>query len=383
MPETSWAGGLHFAVLGAFRVDRNGQAVPLGPRLQRTLLAILVVEAGHVVPVDRLIDLLWREEPPAAAIASLQAYISQLRRVLEPERSARAPAQVLVTQDPGYVLRAAGDDVDAMRFQALARQARLDLAAGDPEGADAHIEAALELWRGEPLVEFAGESWAVATAARLIEAYDLVLEDRIDAWLELGRHPQAAAELEGLVAARPLRERRWGQLMVASYRSGRQADALRAYQRCRAVLADELGLEPGPELRRLEAAILAQEPSLDWRPSGSAAAKPSAAAPQAVTQLTAAPQADATLVGRDREMAHVRDRLRLTASGHGGAVVLVGEPGAGKTTVAEAAARIAADSGIGTAWGRCLDAASTPAYWPWSQVLRSLAAGPRVTAAFE
>ena len=190
--------------------------------------------------------------------------------------------------------------------------------------------------------------------------------------------------------------------MVASYRSGRQADALRAYQRCRAVLADELGLEPGPELRRLEAAILAQEPSLDWRPSGSAAAEPSAAAPeraaaaaepaiaaagppaaapQAVTQLTAAPQADATLVGRDREMADVRDRLRLAASGHGGALVLVGEPGAGKTTVAEAAARIAADSGIGAAWGRCLDAASTPAYWPWSQVLRSLAAGPRVTAA--
>jgi len=113
MPEHSVQGRLYFAVLGAFHVDRDGQAIPLGPRLQRTLLAILVVEAGHVVPADRLVDLLWRDEPPGAATASLQAYISQLRRVLEPGRPARAPAQVLVTQDPGYVLRVEDDQVDA------------------------------------------------------------------------------------------------------------------------------------------------------------------------------------------------------------------------------------------------------------------------------
>lgn len=376
MPETSVPGRPRFAVLGAFRVDRDGQAVPLGPRLQRTLLAILVVEAGHVVPVDRLIDLLWHDEPPGAAIASLQAYISQLRRVLEPGRPARAPAQVLVTQDPGYVLRVQDDDIDATRFQALARQAHLDLAAGDPEAADTSIEAALALWGGEPLVEFAGEPWAVPATARLTEAHDLVLEDRIDAWLALGRHTQAASELEGMVAARPLRERRWGKLMVASYRSGRQADALRAYQRCRAVLADELGLEPGPELRRLEAAVLAQDPSLDWHPR-EPSREPEAAPPPGLRSE----ESTATIVGRDAEIARLRDRLRLAAGGHGGAVVLVGEPGAGKTTVAEAVARIAEDSGMGTAWGRCLDAASTPAYWPWSQVLHSLTPGPAVTAA--
>src|SRR5215469_131153 len=145
--EVTGEGRLRFAVLGAFRVERDGAEVDLGPRLQRTLLAILVVEAGHVVSVDRLLDLLWRDEPPAAAIASVQAYISQLRRVLEPGRAPRAPARVLVTQDPGYVLRVADGQVDALRFQALARQAHNDLAAGRPAAAAAAVDEALEQWR--------------------------------------------------------------------------------------------------------------------------------------------------------------------------------------------------------------------------------------------
>ena len=190
---------LHFAVLGSFRVRRDGREVDLGPRLQRALLAILVVDAGHVVPVDRLIDLLWREEPPKAALASVQAYISHLRRVLEPGRPARASARVLVTQDPGYVLRVEDDQVDALRFQALARQAHKDLAGARPGVAAAGLADALALWRGDPLAEFAAEPWAVPVAARLTEAYDLAGEDRIDAWLALGRHAQAAAELEAMV----------------------------------------------------------------------------------------------------------------------------------------------------------------------------------------
>jgi DNA-binding SARP family transcriptional activator/DNA-binding CsgD family transcriptional regulator len=377
---------LHFAVLGSFRVDRDGQEVDLGPRLQRALLAILVLDARHVVPVDRLIDLLWRNEPPAAALASVQAYVSQLRRVLEPGRAARAPALVLVTQDPGYLLRVGDDQVDALRFGALARQAHEDLAGGRPAAAAAGLADALALWRGDPLTGFAGEPWAVPAVTRLTEAHDLAAEDRIDAALALGGHAQAAAELETMVAARPLRERRWGQLILATYRCGRQADALRAYQRCRAVLADELGLEPGPGLRRLEAAVLAQDASLDWHPAAAAVAAPPDAAAVSAGAQPAAPQPPGeppawSLVGRDAELTHLRDTLRQAASGHGGAVVLVGEPGAGKTTLAEAAAGLAAAAGVTAAWGRCLDAASTPAFWPWSQVLRALPDGPLVQAA--
>jgi DNA-binding SARP family transcriptional activator len=397
MAEMSDDHRLHFGLLGAFRVDRDGREVYLGPRLQRTLLAILVVDAGHVVPVDRLIDLLWRDEPPAAAIASVQAYVSQLRRVLEPDRPARAPARVLVTQDPGYVLRIADDQVDALRFQALVRRAHNNLAGGQPAAAATRLEDAFALWHGDPLAEFADEPWAVPAVARLTEAHDLATEDRIGAWLALGRHAEAVAELEAMVEARPLRERRWGQLIVATYRCGRQADALRAYQRCRTVLAGELGLEPGPELRRLEAAVLAQDPSLDWQPAaGPAGSGPPGPVPPRVQPGRAErppafpPAAEPpregdhpapSLVGRDAELAHLRDRLADAASGHGGAVVLVGEPGAGKTTIAEAAAHMAGGAGFTSAWGRCPDAASTPAYWPWSQVLRALPDGPSVAAA--
>src|SRR6516162_2682442 len=386
MAEVTGEGRLRFAVLGAFGVDRDGREVDLGPRLQRTLLAILVVEAGHVVRADRLLGLLWRDEPPAAASASVQAYVSQLRRVLEPDRAPRTPAAVLVTQDPGYVLRVADGQVDALRFQALARKAQDDLAAGRAAAAAARLEDAFALWRGDPLAEFAGEPWAGPAVARFTEAYDLAAEDRIDAWLALGRHADAVAELEAMVGARPWRERRWGQLIVASYRCGQQADALRAYQRCRTMLAGELGLEPGPELRRLEAAVLAQDASLGWQPDpaaavGAAPAPPVAAgARSAAARPTGEPSAP-SLVSRAAELARLREAFRRAATGHGGAGVLVGEPGAGKTTLAEAAAYMAGGAGFTCAWGRCLDAAATPAYWPWSQVLRALPDGPLVQAA--
>lgn len=367
------APAVQFAVLGQLRATRDGAELDLGPRLQRALLAILLTDANRVVPVDRLVDLLWHDEPPAAAMASLQAYVSQLRKALEPERARRAPARVLVTEDPGYVLRVPEDQVDALRFAALVHRAHDELDQRPQQAAET-LELALSLWRGEPFAEFAGEPWALPLVARLTEAHDLAEEDQIDAWLALGRHAQAAAELEPLVDARPLRERRWRQLMVATYRCGRQGDALRAYQRCRSVLADELGIEPGAELRRLEAAVLAQDASLDWRPgipTGPAqVTEPAeAGADNAATELTQQPATVPPVVGRERELGLLEARIAGLSAGAGGAVVLAGEPGAGKTTLAEAATRLAADTEVASVWVRCIDAASTPAYWPWTQLL--------------
>lgn len=361
---------MSFGLLGELRVERHDRSLDLGPRLQRHLLAILLVEAGRVVAVDRLTDLLWGETPPGAAIASLQAYVSQLRRILEPDRPARAPAQVLVTQDPGYLLRIEADQVDGSRFLGLAPRGRQLLDAGRAHEAANILDLALAQWRGAALAEFQTESWAVATAARLTEARETALEDRIDAWLGQGRHAQAVPDIEALVRASPLRERRWAQLILATYRSGRQADALRAYQRGRTVLADELGIEPGPELRRLESAVLAQDPSLD--------VVQGKGPPVALAPLSAAaePDAEEPLRLHRAQLDRLKAGIDSTANGRGGMLVLVGEPGAGKTTLAEQAADMAEAAGLAVLWSRCLDPGSAPVFWPWLQLLSLMPPGP-------
>jgi DNA-binding SARP family transcriptional activator len=357
---------LSFGYLGELRSELDGGLLDLGPRLQRQLLAILLVEARRVVSVDRLVDLLWGDAAPSAALASLQAYVSQLRRILEPDRPPRAPARVIVTQDPGYALKVEPDEVDGLRFLEMVAEGRDLLDVGMAEEAAKRLDEALRLWRGQPLAEFESEPWAVATAARLTDARDSALEDRIDAWLALGRHARAASELEEMVQERPLRERRWAQLILATYRSGRQADALRAYQRCRVVLGDELGIEPGPELRRLEAAVLAQDPSLDL----ATVAFPPGPAPTKETPPASPPGTNRTFEVHKVQLDRMQLRIADAADGRGGVVVFVGEPGVGKTTLAEKAADIAAEEGLCSVWSRCLDASSAPAYWPWVQLLR-------------
>jgi DNA-binding SARP family transcriptional activator len=365
---------LSFGYLGELRAQLDGGLLDLGPRLQRQLLAILLIEAGRVVSVDRLVDLLWGDAAPSAAMASLQAYVSQLRRILEPDRPPRAPARVIVTQDPGYALRIEPAQVDGPRFLDLVAEGRDMLDAGVADQAAERLQDALRLWRGQPLGEFESEPWAIATATRLADARDSAREDQIDAWLALGRHTRAASELEEMVQERPLRERRWAQLILATYRSGRQADALRAYQRCRVVLGDELGIEPGPELRRLEAAVLAQDQSLDLaaratgtppvqRESGSSGPPPVMSRPFEVHKV---------------QLDRMHRRIADVADGRGGVVVLVGEPGVGKTTLAERAAEMAAGAGLCSVWSRCLDAGSAPAYWPWVQLLRRVTQTPKV-----
>ena len=355
MSQTS--ASLRFGILGDLYVASDTGHLDVGPRLQRHLLVVLLVEAGRVVAVDRLVDLLWGDEPPSAALASLQAYVSQLRKVLEPERPARAPAQVLVTLDPGYALKIEPEQVDASRFLGLVAEAHELLVRGVAEHAAEQLDIALGLWRGDPLAEFAREPWAVAFVSRLEEAHDGVLEDRVEAWLALGRHDRAIAELEEMVRVRPLRERRWGQLIVATYRCGRQGDALRAYQRCRTVLADDLGIDPGPELRRLEQAVLAQDPALEWRVAertrqrpAALRVSPGAGEPSSDVNAEEVPTAAVAVAA---QLDRMRERVDRARDGRGGAVVLVGEPGVGKTTLAERGTELAATTGATVAWGRC------------------------------
>jgi YVTN family beta-propeller protein len=245
---------LVFRILGPLEVVDQERSVPLGGPKQRALLAILVLRRGEVVSSDRLIDQLWNERPPATAAKTLQGYMSHLRKALGDD--------VLLTRGGGYLLAAAPDQVDAECFETIVANARRALSTGDATGARALLDDALGLWRGEPLADLAYEPFAHGEIARLEESRLAALEDRIDADLELGLHRDLVAELEALVTLHPNRDRLRGELMLALYRSGRQTDALEVYSRRRVALDDELGLEPGPELRALEQRILAHDPTL-------------------------------------------------------------------------------------------------------------------------
>jgi ABC-type transport system substrate-binding protein/DNA-binding SARP family transcriptional activator len=248
---------MKFCVLGPLQAYADGRSVPVGGGRQRALLALLLVHAGEVVSRDRLIEELWAGQRPPGGSQSLDTYLSRLRRAF---REAGA-GDVLATHAPGYVLHA--EETDARRFEALAAQGREALAAGGAARAAQVLAEALALWRGMAYAEVADESWARDEAGRLAGLRLSAIEDRIEAELSLGRHAALVPELEVLVSREPTRERLVGQLMLALYRSGRQADALAAYRAVRRSLVEELGLEPGPELQHLEAAVLAQDPALD------------------------------------------------------------------------------------------------------------------------
>jgi YVTN family beta-propeller protein len=245
---------LEFRILGPFEVMDDGRSLNIGGPRQRALLAILVLRRGEVVSSDRLVDLLWGERAPATAAKTLQGYISHLRKALG--------SDVLLTRGGGYELRPGGGEVDADRFGGLFAEGRAALADGDAEVARERLAAALELWRGEPLADFAYEAFAQGEIARLSEARLSALEERLDADLALGRHRELTGELETLAAEHPNRERFLGQRMLALYRCGRQTDALEAFTRGRRALAEALGLEPGPGLRTLEQQIITHDPAL-------------------------------------------------------------------------------------------------------------------------
>src|SRR6266545_5102719 len=258
--------GMDFRILGSLEIYDNGRPLPLGGHQQRALLALLLLRANQVVPVDEIVEELWGARPPASATKSVQALISKLRKLLaEPGAEAEDASEdgILLTRSHGYVLTVVPGELDLHRFQSLTEEGRRALAAGRADDAAERLREALALWRGPPLAEFAYESFAQVEVARLEELRLSALEERIEADLALGRDRDLIPEVEALVAENPLRERLRGQLMLALYRSGRQAEALQAYQRARHTLVDELGIEPGQALQRLEQAILQQDESLD------------------------------------------------------------------------------------------------------------------------
>src|SRR5262245_31585942 len=243
---------IDFRLLGPLEAFEDGRPLPLGSRQQRAVLAILLLHANEPVATDRLIDGVWGDRPPPTAATTVQVYVSRLRKILGRE--------LLVTRPPGYMLRVASDQLDLGRAERLiaAAQGTTELTRRA-----ALFRDALALWRGPALAEFAYDELARAEIERLEELRLTTLESAVEAELELGRHTEVAGELETALDQHPLRERMRAQLMLALYRSGRQADALAVYRDGRRRLVDDLGLEPGPELRQLEQQILAQDAALD------------------------------------------------------------------------------------------------------------------------
>jgi DNA-binding SARP family transcriptional activator len=338
---------VEFKVLGPFEVVENGRSIRLRGRRQRALLALLALNAQEVVSRDRLIDELWQGKPPPAAETTLRSYVSRLRAVIGFDR--------LQTRAPGYALAIDPDQLDAVRFEALLASGRAELVDGHPQAAAELIEQALALWRGPVLADLADEPFVRIEDARLEELRLSAREELIEAKLATGRHTEVVGELDALVAEHPLRERLREQYMRALYRSGRQSDALDTYREARDLLTEQLGLEPGESLKALQKAILAHDPTLDLAPSSA-------------DRLEEAPDG---FVGRERELAELVAGLDEALAGTGRLFLLSGEPGIGKTRLAEQLARHARRRGVVVLAGRCWEAGGAPAYWLWVEALRS------------
>ncbi len=367
MPDVS------VCVLGPLEVRLDGEPVDLGAPKQRAVLALLAVNRGRAVSLDQLIEELWGDQAPPRATASLQAYVSNLRRVLEPDRAPRTPATVLVSRPPGYALDVPAERFDVEQFEVLRSQAARALSDGRPHDAVDAGRAGLAVWRGEVLEDFRYDHFADEARAGLDDARVDLAATVAAALLASGRPEEAATDLSALVRAHPLRERLWELLMVAQYRSGRQAEALRTFQQAREVLAEELGLDPGPALRRLEQQVLAQDPALDLAAAVPVAAAPSVATPSHATRSSVpAPDHGSDLVGRTVERATLLAAVDAAAAGRTGFVLVSGEAGIGKTALVESVGPVLAEQGLAVHIGRSFEQAGSAPLWPWAQVVRSI-----------
>lgn len=347
-----------FGALGPLTVAHPSGPVMMGGRSERAVLARLLLVPGAPVSIDELVDGLWRQNPPPTAERTLQSYLSRWRSRLRPVELRR-------TGTGSYVLDVSDSRVDATDFRALLTAAHR-VASGDPRRAIEHYDDALRLWRGAPFAEL--EDWAsVAPVVRgLEELRNSALEERTQLRLALGEHATLVADLELLVDAEPLREHRWAQLMVALARSGRHTEALRAFQRARRVLAEEAGLDPGPELVELERRIVARDPAI---------VGPSADG-HATRGSDTAERPSARLVGRERELRELGRTVRAAVAGHGGTWLVTGGRGVGKTRLVSETVEQARQHDVRVVWGRCWPHGDAPPYWPWSAVLGELASDP-------
>jgi DNA-binding SARP family transcriptional activator len=317
---------MDYRILGSLEAVADGAAIELGPPKQRALLAVLLMHAGEIVSTDRLIDLLWGDGAPRTAAHSVQIYVSELRKALE----ARADGPVIVTRQPGYQLQVPVDSIDALRFERLVEEGARTLEAGDRDGGAATLRSALGLWRGPALSDFAYEEFAQPYIRRLNDAHLDAIEILASAELDAGRSTEVVPLLDAAIREDPLRERSRELLMLALYRSGRHAEALRSYENLRELLADELGLGPSPPLQRMQERILLHDPGLLPAPDAGTAR---AGARNPYKGLRPFSELDAAdFFGRDalleRLLGAIRDGARLVA--------LVGPSGSGKSSVVAA-----------------------------------------------
>jgi DNA-binding SARP family transcriptional activator len=329
---------MEFRILGPLEVREGDAPLPLSGGRQRALLALLLLNANRVVAAERLIDELWGEEVPETAPKAVQVFVSKLRKVL--------PEGRLKTHPPGYLIELSEGELDLERFERLLADGRRALAQGRPQEAASLLREALALWRGPALAEFT-EPFAQPEAARLEELRGACLEERIEADLALGGHAELVGELESLVGRYPLRERLRAQQLLALYRSGRQAEALGAYQEFRRLLADELGIEPSQRLRDLERRILQQDPELEVSaaPQSPRQYRAPARGTGSAVQVERPAGPERLLVGRDVELGQLCRLLDEALTGERRVVFVTGEAGAGKTTLVESFLGQATDMG--------------------------------------
>ncbi|MEJ2890477.1 BTAD domain-containing putative transcriptional regulator [Actinomycetospora aeridis] len=392
---------LEIGVLGEVRAHLDGRRLDLGGPRQRAVLALLVAANGAVVPTDRFVEDLWAGEPPPRATGALQAYVSHLRRVLEPDRAPRRPAQVLVSATPGYRLELPVEAVDAWHHVALVAAARRALDEGDPEGALTHLAAARSRWAGPPYAASADQPWAAAEVDRLVATRASAAEIAGAAAIAVGRPDDALADLEAVVRDDPLRERTAAVLARTLAAAGRQGDALAVVRATRERLVDELGVDPGADLRAAESAVLAGEAAPSAGPdrargdtdvqrqrrhSADTSGAPAASANgdfgrvEAANRTFAAPGAT-TFLGRSDERARLHRAARATAGGRGAAVAWVeGAAGSGKSALLE---QVATELGDGVLRAQCSEVDGAPPGWAWRDLLaRHTGSPPEARDAF-